>query len=159
MKELKDFIHLYIGCDVLITDEELAKDLIEAGGNGRGVLTGLHGEYGPEFAAYECHHTSESPEYTWHLKLILRPLESITEGEAKQYARLRGYNDDYIVNFKFKEKGFEFGTGGSKTFLCLVPPHGDRHTPECFRYLLSKGFDLFGLKDAGLAIYETDLKQ
>ena len=31
--------------------------------------------------------------------------------------------------------------------------------PETFHYLLSRRFDLFGLKEAGLAIYTTELKQ
>jgi hypothetical protein len=140
MKELKDYIHLYIGCEVLITDEEFVKDLIESGGNGRGVLTGLHGEYGPEFAAFEGHHTSESPEYTWHLKLILRPLDSMT-----------------------KDEGDEANRVGSEGWQLINPPDAhkiDTHAGVIFRqaaevkYLCSIGIDIFGLSSAGLAIYE-----
>jgi hypothetical protein len=131
MKQLKDYIHLYIGCEVLITDEGLVKDLIEAGGNGRGVLTGLHGEYGPEFAANEGQHTSESPEYTWHLKLILRPLDEklMTEQEKRSW------------NHYKQRKGWMPGVRAEQTL-----------------WLLSNGFDLFGLHAAGLAVYETETK-
>jgi len=143
MKKLEDYIHLYIGCQVLITDEELVKDLIESGGDGRGVLTGLHGEYGPEFAANEGHHTSESPEYTWHMSLILRPLSAITENEYLEIYDL----DIDGMNYKDIDQSDRYKVNLAHTWM---------EKKETFRYLLSKGFDIFGLKDAGLAVYETE---
>lgn len=155
MKELKDYIHLYIGCKVMAKDPRLEEDHAPV----LGVLTGLHGEYGPEVAFFDTpHHTSESPEYPGEVKLVLRPLKSLTEEEAKQYARLKGYKDDYIQNFKFIHAGFEFGNENSMTFLCLVPPYGNQHKPEQFTYLLSKWFDVFGLHAAGLCVYENEVK-
>jgi hypothetical protein len=149
MKELKDFIHLYVGQFVYIFPDEtltngwLQKKLIE--------LPGLRWklEVTPDTLAQRI---------IDNYKLILRPLSSITEEEAKQYARLKGYKDDYIQDFKFVEKGFEFGTEGRRTFLCLVPPYGDSHKPNQFVWLLKNGFDLFDLRAAGVAVYEEDLK-
>lgn len=145
MKQLRDYIHLYIGCEVLITDEEFVRDLIEAGGNGRGVLTGLHGEYGPEFAANEGHHQAESPEYTWELKLILRPLESITDHEYLEIYDL----DIDGMNYKDIDQSIRYKINIARTWM---------EKKETFRYLLSKGVDLFDLHSAGLCVYENEVK-
>ena len=65
----------------------------------------------------------------------LRRLESITEDEAKQL--YKGCDDD-------KLKPFLEWCRKIKTGEALF-------TPTAWLYLLSKGFDLFGLIDAGLA--------
>ena len=70
-------------------------------------------------------------------KLILRPLSSITEEEGRNL----GWDDRMGWETRWDGKGM---------------PHVI--TPKEFVYLLSKGFDLFGLKEKGLAIYESDLK-
>jgi hypothetical protein len=127
MKKIEDYLHLYIGCEVAAPNPyddhgvEIAK----------GVLTGLHGEYGPEIQFIIDGNAEEHPEYVQFIKVkpILRRLSSMTEEETAHWNKLKRYNP---VNGKvemFQE-----------------------HNEEQFLWLLSKGFDLFGLIDAGLAI-------
>lgn len=170
MKELKDYIHLYIGCDVLITDEELVKDLIEAGGNGRGILTGLHGEYGPEFAACQGHHTSESPEYTWDMKLILRPLYGMTEDEAIEIAKIiwgqpdsvkwraERRKDYWSVKRKHHSRSITIDTDMGEVTYYEGDELADTHKHHFVTlWMLKKGFDLFDLHAAGLCVYENEI--
>jgi hypothetical protein len=69
-------------------------------------------------------------------KPILRPLSSMTEDEKQEYEATR-------------------------VFVRATPVHqigNMQWTPETFKYLLSKHFDLFGLIEAGLAIDKTTFK-
>lgn len=95
------------------------------------------------------------------IKLLLRPLSSMTEEEMYEYTILRGYTKDRVHNLRKKYAGWEFDfnptNSGDGCFLCVVPPHGDSHKPDCFLFLLSKGFDLFGLIEKGEAIDSTKL--
>lgn len=138
MKELKDYIHLYMGCSVLAKHpghEEAAYWI-------SGTLTGLHGEYGPEVQFRDGYHAEESPEYPGieNMKLILRPLSSMTKKEVDEANRL-----------------------GSEGWQLINPPDAkrlDTHAGVIFRqaaevkYLCSIGIDIFGLSSAGIAIYE-----
>lgn len=73
---------------------------------------------------------------TWdnECKLILRPLSDMTEEEKNYIDELQKIEDEISCP--------------------LLRVHKTRHG-EQLRYLLSKGFDLFGLIDAGLAITKT----
>ena len=128
MKELKDYIHLYIGCEVLAKDPSLEDDHEPV----RGILTGIHGEYGPEVAFFDTpHHTRESPEYPGEATLILRPLDSMTKEEAEEI----GWwfePDEMIIQFR----------------NC---PNQD------LPWVLKKGFDLFDLRSDGLCVYENEI--
>lgn len=123
-KNIKDYLHLYLGCEVICPDP-----FKDEGVNTRGYLTGIHGEHGPEIQLIEGYHASENPEYFDYsqIKLIVRPLSSMTEGEGNELENI-GHNA--VLN-KFEINRF----------------HAER-----IKYLLSKGFDLFGLIEAGLAI-------
>lgn len=110
MKNIKDYLHLYMGCQVMYDDDQ-------------GKLT--------YYLMYNILATNE-----WHLvKPILRPLSDMTEEEMK-IVTVSGLMSDlkYIIN-------------------------RNKWTPERFLYLLSKGFDLFGLIEEGLAIDATTLKE
>lgn len=76
-------------------------------------------------------------DYLSDIKLILRPLESIAE-----------------------EEGEEMWSKMTGSFEIEIPIIGETAkitiSPYQVAFLLSKGIDLFGLKEAGLAIYETD---
>lgn len=75
------------------------------------------------------------------IKLILRPLASMTEEEMKECGNMiYDFSNDPGLN-KWHWKDFEIGL-----------------SPEQFHYLLSKGFDIFGLIESGLAIDSTSLK-
>lgn len=130
-KKIEDYLHLYLGCEVQ-TDE------------GKGYLTGIHGEYGAEVQLIIDGNASESPCYPQGVKSILRSLSDMTEDEMI-------YIDD------------EFSYGYVLSNLSKSLKAGSLYqmkigeTFEITRYLLSKGFDLFGLIEAGLAIDKTKI--
>lgn len=127
MKELKEYLPLYIGQFVYIFPDEtltngwLQKKLIEY----------------PELR-WKLEVTPETlaQRITDNYKLILRPLESMSEGEAETYAQL-GDGD--------------FNTARQGHYAI------DMMQADMVHWALSKGFDLFGLKESGLAVYETEI--
>lgn len=76
-------------------------------------------------------------------KPILRPLSDMTEEEFKErfYDSMREDLFDDTLQMQHEE---------AKRWA-----HDACHYPEDLRWLLSKGFDLFGLIDAGLALDKT----
>lgn len=72
-----------------------------------------------------------------NIKLILRPLSSMTEEEMKEFGIL--------------EMNYE---------ICKTPRgwYGFKAIPEEFHWLLSKGFDIFNLRENNECLYESDLK-
>lgn len=88
--------------------------------------------------------------YHDEIKLILRPLSSMTEEEGKEYAGL--FFEDYNPELtKFYNFGHCISIRYYDAFLHLP----DEYTPKQFLWLLSKGFDLFGLIEKGEAIDST----
>lgn len=73
-------------------------------------------------------------------KLILRKLSSMTEEEFKEAQRCHPKTERWVIMG-------DIDKGGAVDF--------DSWSPYSTRYLLSKGFDLFGLIDSGLAIEKT----
>jgi hypothetical protein len=119
-KELKDYLHLYIGAEVVCTKEGLNEDL-EYTGMVRKVSPRLIDKY-----------------LNGNWKPILRPLSSMTEEDIYEYDEIQA-------------KGESVADTDTKFGEILVG------SPECFLWLLSKHFDIFGLIDAGLAIDKTKL--
>lgn len=160
-KELSDYINLYFGCDVVGTYNDAS--------GSRGILTGVtNGGTECEIQFYEedGFNVSESPEFndTKEVKLILRPLIDMTPQEAGDYAEF--YNngkkipDQAEVEIKPHESGsvhVSIQLDGNGISLFPGGPHGDRS--EAFRYLLSRGFDLFGLIPEGMAIDKTKMNE
>lgn len=132
MKKIEDYLHLYVGCEVAAPNPyddhgvEIAK----------GLLTGIHGEYGPEIQFIIDGNAEEDPDYVEFIKVkpILRRLSSMTEEESNTAHRI------YFVD---------------KIELLAIM---DVAHFELCRYLLSRGFDLFGLIDEGLAIDAATLE-
>ena len=120
-KDIKDYLHLYLGCEVLTNDHELGRNKKQRGRTG--TFVGF-----ADYHRMDCRlNFRAGPEgrcNIYLLKPILRPLSDMTLEERKESYRLK---DD-------------LGIG----------------TVELFRWLLSKGFDLFGLIEAGLAIDKTN---
>lgn len=89
---------------------------------------------------------------------ILRKLSDMTEEEAKELLRIRHPKGIYerhsslCIDYYWQEghlpqgKKYEYQMDLSEA------------TPDQFHYLLSRGFDLFGLCEAGLAIDKSTLK-
>jgi hypothetical protein len=133
MKDLKDYIHLYIGCDV--TDK--LNSVFKMVGFTRSEVEPdkwlVICDAGPVFLEF----------YIEEIKLILRPLESMSVQEKSDYGIM---------------------SRPAKAGKNILPPFGGRmlnhflnaHDPIIVKWLLDKGFDLFGLQAAGIAVYETE---
>jgi hypothetical protein len=161
-KKIEDYLHFYIGQNITVCEYEGAPFTAK--------LTGVVTERTDHelMMRVQCFIEDEQEEnngsIAWYdademVELHLRPLSSMTEEQAKEYAIIKGYSSEAVnTNFKFIQEGFEFGEG-TVTFLCLHPPYGNKHTPEQFIFLLRMGLDLFGLIDAKLAIDATTLNE
>lgn len=118
MTELKDYAHLYLGCKAILTNEDAEQKKF--------VLNAFNLNY------YR--------DYLSEIKLILRPLESMTKEEGEfMYSGMIGTFD---IEVPIKDPVDETAT---------IPI-----SPYQIHYLLSKGFDIFGLHKAGLAVYENE---
>lgn len=123
MKDLKDFIHLYLGCEYII-----------AFGNGNTTSPlKIDGDTINNFSKGRI----------VNIKLLLRPLSSMTEEEAEQIGIWNWWKANGDTDIDMSKIYWI-----SQTFL-----------PSHFVSLLSKGFDLFGLIEEGLAIDSSKLAQ
>ena len=105
-KDIKNYLHLYLGCEVMVNDLYEPNPVIMEAINDQSI-----------FIDSGCDYPFED------VKPILRLLPDMTEDEEKEYAAWNTTS-----------------------------------THESTRYLLSKGFDIFGLIEAGLAIDRTAIK-
>lgn len=150
MKDIKDFLPYYLGCDVLVQGEERT-----------GILTGVMN------GAYECevqfrllhnpHHLEEEPEYVNHddVKLTLRPLSDMTTEEAISIAKIHGYDIPEDEGVREEVIGiYDCKEGETLTLGAYLPVK--KYYDGLLR-LLKNGFDLFGLIESGLAIDKTKL--
>lgn len=119
VKRIENYLHYYLGCDVMVPDEKEACKLVAVNDQSGYIDSGC------DYPLAE-------------IKPLLRPLFEITEEEAAmafKSASPRGKVEGRQVIKYYSNVSF------------LEPPE--------FHYLLSRGFDLFGLIDAGLAIDKT----
>jgi hypothetical protein len=127
---IKDYLHLYLGCRVRIEEDEVATGiligLVERDGYNTEHPCRVKIERKGKHSLYYCF---DYPE----IKPILRPLSSMTEDEKKELDAIEKNGSSYPT-----------------VAYALAP---------CFAWLLSKHFDLFGLIDAGLAIDKTTLTE
>ena len=126
METLKDYLPLYLGQKIEYFDMFENKYSI-------GVLNGIHTNTG-HFSVF-VEGTSSGHDID-KCKLILRPLSSMTEEEAK-----------------------EIGWGSAEAFKAWIKAINQSNNQAVFsvsqfKKLLERGFDIFNLKDKGLAIYE-----
>jgi hypothetical protein len=133
LKNIKDYIHLYLGRET-----------------NHGTLVGIE----LDWATIRDNDGELFYGLISDLKPILRKLSSMTEDEVNECWKLLGYNDQITTpsikrNFIFEDfsdkDNVESVTGWTSFCVKLLP------------YLLSKGFDLFGLIDANLAIDKDTL--
>lgn len=150
-KDIKDYLHLYLG-------RELFGTYLDASGS-RGILTGVTNgghECEIQFFLEDGINVEEEPEWNeaHEVKLILRPLSDMTEEEGIECATT------FFHDCEGKDVKVEDNYGTKKIIWRTASIHFPDvyYTPDITRYLLSKGFDLFGLIDAGLAIDKTKLK-
>jgi hypothetical protein len=151
--DIKDYLHLYIGCEVIST-----------GGKHMGKLVGVSVNQATINPLDHFDPRVTPPQY---LKPILRPLSDMTEEEAKHFFGLSDNAEVYCkVNhgnhtefmYKWQDSEAIYDTRDGKSYSSIALTH-DRHllptSSDGFLFLLSKYFDLFGLIDAGLALDAT----
>jgi hypothetical protein len=122
-KNIKDYLHLYLGCKIMRFNKYLKP--IE------GTLYGITEKYILVTHGMCIVRVGLDEDF----KIILRSMLDMSEVEKNEAS-------DFVVeteNFKYYSTGFP-------------------HYAKCTHYLLSKGFDLFGLIPAGLAIDATTLQ-
>lgn len=124
-KEIKDYLHLYLGCECEITQPTVHK-----------FADGFEYTYsGVVKLSAEILWAFQTVLY--RLKPILRPLSDMTEEELQECGNMiYDFSDDPELN-NHKWQDFE---------ICAV---------EQFYWLLKKHFDLFGLIESGLAVDKT----
>lgn len=129
MKELKDYLHLYLGCECMY------------GGYGSERIVRVIGVSLKDGIQFQFQDNGEvdTDAADMYFKPILRPLSDITEKEKIECVLL--FDDQFIL-------GQDGKYAWRATFF-----------PSMFKYLLSKYFDLFGLIEAGLAIDSKTLKE
>lgn len=126
-KNIKNYLHLHLGCEIFKPGTKLISVNIEDD-----EYTILEDD---GFNSRVLSLTNTNP------KPFLRPLSDITEEELTDVA-----NTLYTLPVeKIKELVVE-------RRIDLI-----HTTPDVFLYLLSKGFDLFGLIESGLAIDKTKI--
>lgn len=144
MKKMQDYIHLYIGQNVVhVPDDKTTAN-----------IHGLDLSAGRVFVNNNDHQMYGELKLS-EIKLILRPLESMTDEDKRDFIMADDFYLDHWVEigdwvydgifFKIQYNG-----KGRQYSKCMRPA---KSNPDQYRWLLQKGFDLFGLKEAGLAIY------
>lgn len=127
MKDIKSYIHLYIGCRAKTTGGKYGK-IVSASVDGTAIIV----------------YDNEDPRgfviSIAALKLILRPLDEMSDAESTVYAQLGDSDFNKAV--------------GRKDYYAV-----DKMAAHQVFWAIKKGFDLFDLKDAGLAVYETEIKK
>lgn len=167
MKELKEYLHYYLYGNI----NEVGVSTCQLIGIG------------------DCYYTIKTKQGSLltlsdraDIKLVLRRLEDMTEGEMIELLQSlvppdmedKPVDDEYGVEMFYNDDGLmvdgDISVGCNYSCRCYEGQVGVRicgsiilfdengnlerveNTPNAFHYLLSKGFDLFGLIDAGLAI-------
>jgi hypothetical protein len=143
MKELKDYINLYIGQLIQHTLNDDNDIVISR-------VTGYYSDGIEVQLVHNGEHKCILPHFK-DAKLILRRLESMTDEECNElvwikssvYERVALVNaNDYGIRFSF-----QYASSSRRREQVITD-----FSPEMVRFLLTKGFDLFGLINAGLAI-------
>lgn len=132
MKKLEDYAHLYLCCNAIITD-----------GDGKQKKFVLN--------AYNLNYYRD---YISDVKIILRPLESMTDEEKKNLANcLEGVS--HLSSISVLAEVNRLIDGWYRT-VTNIPP---RNWMKASVYLRSIGIDVDLLEEAGLAVYETETKK
>lgn len=146
MIQLREIIHYYIGQKVLVDDKKI------------GTLIG--GDYVPNEIGQIYHQIildgdpdslmpyNDDPEIPpLRVKPLLRPLESITDLEAKELhdKLIPGWGQEYPERWHQQEM-MSWITAGMR------PTLGPQSVFDATHYLLSKGYDLFSLIESGQAL-------
>lgn len=155
MRDIKDYLPLYNGCEVQVTTTEYG--LQGSPGSFKGIMRGFtidswrQQKQSPAIQVY----VNETTYYFYKIeqvKMVLRKLSSMTEGEAREFCKLEGWGED-LENIVVTDASIEFTQNKRTDAISRFT----RCRPEMFLWLLSKHFDLFQLIESGLAIDKDTL--
>jgi hypothetical protein len=164
MKDIKDYLHLYLGCDVETTVK--GKYVHPYGSVGISVVDADSYENLIRHLKFkEAYQKDGYNDYDWvSVKPILRPLSDMTEEEAWEF--VGGKSDQLYDDLKIDKIdktgiviSYVINAGDEGSF-----PQSHKFDffalgPEQLRRLLSRGFDLFNLIPEGLAIDKTTIQK
>lgn len=157
MRNIKDYLHLYLGCEVAGYKDQVTRSKI-VGFYSDTIILSPH-EYATPAGTFT------RPEMRVNInavKPILRPLSDMTEDEGIEVCKfivvekrqnqidLQELTSSHIW---YIDGEMWYGDGVSEVYDKYIK--FNELSADQFRYMLSKGFDLFGLIDAGLAIDKT----
>jgi hypothetical protein len=157
-KDIKDYLHLYLGCECMIGDLSWKPET-----NLYGLAPGIDVNYGKPIRTVIDPHVLSV--FSHKTTPILRKLDSMTEEEMKELYKLvfkreftgdnisrrdQGKKEDRWVLWSGLERLFIYSDGdvGGDCDLNYVRVH----TPTVLAWQLLKSFDLFNLIPEGLAI-------
>jgi len=154
MKEIKDYLHLYVGCTLrcdtgFVILMSVIPEIIPHTSFGIAVINGSE--------SYRTNLGDYMP--------VLRPLSDITEEEAIELVKISEWKQYGEHPHKREYRAYRNGfneivvSWGESIREKNVPVAKEVFGFEEFRYLLSKGFDLFNLITEGLAIDKTTTKK
>lgn len=137
MKEIKDYLHLYLGCDAIITyvrDAEFEK-----------TLDPRHWAAVGNEIVMDASMLFYLTEGWINVKPILRPLSDMTEEEIIEmhdhfYPDYQHYSNEHKLDFM------------------ALDTCEKKYTPELMVWFLKLGVDIFQLHEQGLCLYKSDLK-
>lgn len=139
MKDIKEYLHLYIGCECKFTD---------AGQIKTGVLSSIDLE--ESFAMVDVENDGRfNPKYE-EVEPILRPLASMTDEEFNEFILL--FAPEEINNESAKKSSFDILKRDGIKAIRFGEDNEPKVVFEMFRWILSKHFDIFNLIPEGLAI-------
>jgi hypothetical protein len=136
---IKDYLHLYLGCDVRVKGWKYRSKFIELHQDGILVKDSFTTKI-----------------YFGGFDVILRPPNDMTEEEALELGK-RLYSGVIIGNPYLRDGLWHVPYGFSLDNFWTID--GKAFNQHQVIYLLSKRFDLFGLIEAGLAIDSTTINQ
>ena len=159
MKDIKDYLHLYLGCEIEHDKKVYRGTLVSIGFHTAEIHCDFfkknsHGHRVPKDKDFGTFHIQ-----ICRLKPILRPLSDMTEAEVDTVWGLFGWNNR-ITNFQERMMNilWEFNPPDEE-FEPDWRPGRWEYLISALPYLLKQGFDIFGLIEAGLAIDITKLNK
>lgn len=148
MKEIKDYLHLYLGCRVIVEDKLM--------GTLEGVSTPNAGCSGDNpLIFFDDGEVSTGDFEIETVKPILRPLSDMKKEETLAAFHMSYQDAKYQFDEFQKVDNNDFGwrARNQNGMECFMPANSFK--PDVLLYLLKQGFDLFGLIESGLAIDKT----
>lgn len=138
--ELKEVLHLYLGCEVQIkVKEQTRKGFPMKNLKGRLQEYDL---YTPEWCGILMENQADPTHYLTleikNVKPILRPLSDMTSAEKNELMALSAHSPDNILPDIFIGNAMQW--------------YHSRRSVEVTVYLLKRAFDLFGLIESGQAV-------